>query len=122
MEVSLHMQTLSLGDKIKDLRTQLGISLRELARRSDMSAPHLSDIELGRRFPSEELLLRLAQELKVQPSELRNLDNRDSLNDLKRMMTANPTWGVAFKKMAEDSKSGSLTPEEMLRRLTERKD
>jgi transcriptional regulator with XRE-family HTH domain len=116
------MQTISLGEKIKSLRTQLGISLRELARRSDISAPHLSDIELGRRFPSEDALGRLAQELNVQPEELRNLDNRDSLNDLKRMMTSNPTWGVAFKKMAEESKSGSLTPEEMLRRLTERKD
>ncbi len=116
------MQPPSLGDQIKDLRTQLGISLRELARRAEMSAPHLSDIELGRRFPSDDALERLAKELGVSAVTLRKLDTRDSLGDLKRMMASNPSWGLAFKKMAEHGKSGALTPEEVLRRLTEKKD
>jgi transcriptional regulator with XRE-family HTH domain len=120
--VSLCMQLPSLGEKIKDLRSQLGISLRELARRSEMSAPHLSDIELGRRYPSDEALTRLAKELGVEAAELRQFDNRDSLGDMRRMMTANPTWGLAFKKMAEGGKSGTLTPEEVLRKLTKKKD
>lgn len=116
------MHSLSLGEKIKELRTKLGISLRELSRRSNISAAHMSDIELGRRYPSDEALDRLAKELKVDASDLRQLDTRESLGDLKRMMVANPSWGLAFRKMAEGSKSGSLTPEEVLRKLTQKKE
>ncbi len=116
------MQAPSLGDRIKDLRTGIGLSLRELARRADISAPHLSDIELGRRFPSDDALERLARHLSVPEADLKALDVRDSLSDLKRMMATNPAWGLAFKKMAEDGKSGALTPQEVLRKLSERKD
>lgn len=115
------MHQVSLADKIKDLRIQKGISLRELSRRSKISAAHVSDIELGRRFPSEDALERISQELGVDAAELRVLDTRDSLGDLKRMMASNPSWGLAFRKMAEGGKNGSLTPEEVLRKLTEKK-
>ena len=115
------MQTPSLGDKVKELRGDLGISLRELSRRAEISAAHLSDIELGRRYPSEDALVRLSEQLGVDASELSELDTRDSLTDLKRMMNTNPAWGMAYKRMAEDGKSGALTPEEVLRRLTKKK-
>jgi transcriptional regulator with XRE-family HTH domain len=107
------MQTPSLGDKIKELRAGLKISLRELSRRAEISAPHLSDIELGRRYPSKDALERLSKELKVEVSLLSQLDTRDSLGDLKRMMTKDPAWGVAFRQMAEDGKQGKLTPEDV---------
>lgn len=81
----------------------------------------MSDIELGRRYPSDDLLERLANELGVPSAGLRRLDTRDSLGDLKRMMAGNPTWGLAFKKMAEAGKSGTLTAEDVLRKLTEKK-
>ena len=119
--VSSRMQPTSLGERIKDLRSQLGISLRELSRRAQISAPYLSDIELGRRYPADDALDRLAKELNVAASDIRQLDNRSSLDDLKRMLASNPSWGLAFKKLAQDGRSGSLTPEEVLRKLTEKK-
>ena len=116
------MQTPSLGEKIKELRLNVGISLRELSRRAEISAPHLSDIELGRRYPSENLLSRLASQLETDLRELKKLDYRSSLDDLKRMMHSNPTWGIAFKQMAQDGKKGTLSPEELIQKLTKGKE
>jgi len=118
--VSLQMSQ-PLGEKIKELRLKLDISLRELARRIKISAPFLSDIELGRRFPSADVLHALAKALEVSPEELAENDPRSPLSDLKRLAQENPSWAVAFRKVAEQSKDGKLTPEEMIRRLTKRK-
>ncbi|MDE3099496.1 MAG: helix-turn-helix transcriptional regulator [Verrucomicrobiota bacterium] len=112
----------SLGEKIKELRLKLDLPLRELARRIKISAPFLSDIELGRRLPSEEVLRALAKELRVAYEELSKLDVRTPLSDLKQMAHENPSWALAFRKVAEQGKGGKLTPEDMIRKLTERKD
>lgn len=46
------------GETLRYHRQGLGLSLREMARRSKISAPHLSDCELGRRSMSDAALLR----------------------------------------------------------------
>ena len=48
------MIEISLGERIHKLRDKAGLSLRKLADQIGISSPFLSDIELGRRFPSEE--------------------------------------------------------------------
>jgi transcriptional regulator with XRE-family HTH domain len=111
----------SLGEKVKEARNKLDLSLRELARRTGITAPFLSDIELGRRFPSEEVLQVLSKELGVPTEELAKLDARSPLSDLKRMAQNNPSWALAFRKMAEQGKDGKLTPEEMIKRLMNKK-
>lgn len=111
----------SLGEKIKELRLKLNLPLRELARRIEKSAPFLSDIEMGRRLPSEDVLHDLAKELHVAYEELSKLDARTPLSELKQMAQENPSWAAAFRKVAEQGKGGKLTPEEMIRKLTERK-
>src|SRR5260370_42315585 len=58
--VSSHMIGISLGQRIHELRDKADLSLRGLAKRIGISSPFLSDIELGRRFPSEEILAKLA--------------------------------------------------------------
>jgi transcriptional regulator with XRE-family HTH domain len=52
-----------LGQEIRRLRLQAGITLRGLAATLDISAAHLSDIEHNRRRPSEQLLREIANEL-----------------------------------------------------------
>jgi transcriptional regulator with XRE-family HTH domain len=112
----------SLGEKIKEARLKLGLSLREIARRTKITAPFLSDIELGRRFPSNEVLQDLSKELGVPSEELARLDARSPLSELKRMAQDNPSWAMAFRKVAEQGKEGKLTPEEMIKRLTRKKE
>ena len=53
----------SLGATIRKLRLRAGLTLREMARRVGVSAPHQSDIEHGRRMPSDVVLQKIADEL-----------------------------------------------------------
>ena len=98
----------------------LGMSLRAFAGAVQKSPPFISDIELGRRYPSDEVLEQMAAVLKVPSSELKTLDTRSSLDDLRRLAQKDPQWGMAFRAVA--SKAESLTPEEFMRILAQKKD
>jgi transcriptional regulator with XRE-family HTH domain len=51
-----------IGEVLRSKRVgDLGLGLREMARRLEIAPAHLTDIEKGRRAPSEELLLRIAE-------------------------------------------------------------
>ena len=106
-----------LADIIKETRENSGMSIRALARLAGISAPFLSDIELGRRFPSDEVLTRLAKCLRVSVEDLKQHDTRVSINALKRLVDSSPTWGFALKTMTERVAEGKLTPEELLKKL-----
>jgi transcriptional regulator with XRE-family HTH domain len=83
--------------------------LRKLADQIGISSPFLSDIELGRRFPSEESLAKLADALDVSPEELKQYDTRGSITDLKRLVDSVPKLGFAFRTVVEKIKNGELT-------------
>jgi transcriptional regulator with XRE-family HTH domain len=53
------------------MRTRRGLSLLALGKRVDASAPHLYNIEAGRKLPSEELAARIGQELGLDPEAFR---------------------------------------------------
>ena len=112
------MIEISLGKRLHELRDKEDLSLRELAKRVGISGPFLSDIELGRRFPSEEILAKLAGVLNVPLEDLRQYDNREPIADLKRLMDSNPKLGFAFRTAVEKVKSGELTAEDIIARLS----
>lgn len=61
-----------LGAVIRAHRVEtLGKGLRETAAKLGIAAPHLTDIEKGRRAPSEELLVRIARVYGMDESQLR---------------------------------------------------
>jgi len=66
-----------LGNKIRETRESNKMSLRHLARNVNISASFLSDIELGRRFPSEITLETIALELGYSPNSLYELMYKD---------------------------------------------
>lgn len=114
------MAASTLGEKIKELRLALGISLRALATKVDKSPPFLSDIELGRRYPSDDVLEAIAKVLGVDSQQLKQLDTRSSIDDLKRLAQKDPEWGLAFRAVA--NKAESLSAEEFIRLITEKKE
>ncbi len=62
--------SISFGEYLKRNREEKQISLRELARRLDLSAPYLSDVENNRRGPlTEERLITLVRELHLTEEE-----------------------------------------------------
>jgi transcriptional regulator with XRE-family HTH domain len=101
----------TFGQHIRDLREAQDISLREFAKKlGDLSAAFVSDVELGRRFPSDKVLEKMAHILKVTADELRAYDPRPSIEELKRLATSNPTYGFALRKVAE----GEITAEDLM--------
>lgn len=107
---------ISLGQRLRVLREEKDLSLRELARRIDKSAAFLSDIELGRRFPSAEVLRDLARVLGTTEKDLRSYDTRPALEEIRRMALENPRYGFAFRTLVEEG----LSPEELLEAIKSR--
>jgi CheY-like chemotaxis protein len=66
-EVALREQ---LGAAIRERRKALGLTLAEMAKRSDVSLGYLSQIELGKNSASIETLYRIALGLRVRVADL----------------------------------------------------
>ena len=108
----------TLGEFIREHREKNDLSLREFAKRlGGLSAAFLSDIELGRRYPSEDVLKEMARVLNLDLEEMKSYDSRAPLKELKQHVDSNPAYGLAFRKVL-DSK---LSPEELIK-LAEKKD
>ncbi|MCC7291833.1 MAG: helix-turn-helix transcriptional regulator [Phycisphaerales bacterium] len=66
-----------IGETLRQRRVEvLDKSLREMARVLDIAPAHLTDLELGRRTPSEDLLLRISVAYGITVAELRAGWNR----------------------------------------------
>jgi transcriptional regulator with XRE-family HTH domain len=107
----------TLGDFIRELREKADYSLREFAKEIEVSPAFQSDVEMGRRYPSDETFDKISKKLKVSVEELKRHDIRESVADLKRLVERNPTLGFAFRTAVDDFKKGKLTAEELARRL-----
>src|SRR5438876_1134227 len=100
----------TLGERIRELREQHDLSVRELAKKVKVSAPFLSDVELGRRHPSGDVLKTIASALGTTLDELKKHDARPPLRELKRIAASNPAMGFALRKVVDED----VSPEELL--------
>src|SRR5437660_949228 len=100
----------TLGEHLRELREKHDLSVRELAKKLKVSAPFLSDVELGRRHPSEEVLERLASALGTTAEELRKHDARPPVQELKRISASNPAMGFALRRVVDEG----VSPDELL--------
>jgi transcriptional regulator with XRE-family HTH domain len=105
-----------LGERIRELREAMDLSLREFATKLGLSAAFVSDIELGRRYPSSKVLSDMAKILGTSVVELQKYDTRAPVEDLKRLASSNPAYGLAFRTIVDRR----IKPEDLLR-LAERK-
>jgi XRE family transcriptional regulator, regulator of sulfur utilization len=64
----------SVGGRVKALRDSMGLSLRDLAERSGVSAPMLSQVERGETSPTLAVAGRIAAGLDLTLSQLLRLD------------------------------------------------
>src|SRR3954469_15742712 len=68
------VDTPAVGPRIRALREAMGLSLRDLAHRSGVSAPMLSQVERGETSPTLAIAARIAAGLELRLSQLLRLD------------------------------------------------
>ena len=100
----------TLGLRIRELREGKDLSLREFAKTLGLSAAFVSDVELGRRHPSDSVLAKMAQILDTSLEDLAAFDTRAPVEDIKRLTNENPAYGLAFRKVIGEN----VTPEELM--------
>src|SRR5213079_2220505 len=67
-------EALAVGPRVRDLREGMGLSLRDLAARSGVSAPMLSQVERGDTSPTLAVAAKIATGLELTLSQLLRLD------------------------------------------------
>jgi XRE family transcriptional regulator, regulator of sulfur utilization len=71
METAIHV-----GPRVRALREAMDLSLRDLAERSGVSAPMLSQVERGETSPTLQIASRIAAGLELRLSQLLRLDEQ----------------------------------------------
>ena len=107
-----------IGPFIRRRRDELDLSLRELAKRLDCSPAFISDIELGRRHPSDKVLVEIARILKVKVEELREMDVRAPIDEIKRITQDDPTFALAFRTVIDKN----ISADELLEFVKKKED
>ncbi len=73
-------EALAVGPRIRALREAMDLSLRDLAERSGVSAPMLSQVERGETSPTLAVAGKIASGLELSLSQLLRLDEGDGVN------------------------------------------
>jgi XRE family transcriptional regulator, regulator of sulfur utilization len=73
-----------MGPRVKALREAMDLSLRDLADRSGVSAPMLSQVERGETSPTVQLAERIAAGLELRLSQLLRLDEDGAVAVVRR--------------------------------------
>src|SRR3990170_2453463 len=70
----------AVGKRVKALREAMDFSLRDLAERSGVSAPMLSQVERGETSPTLQVASRIASGLELRLSQLLRLDEEGTVS------------------------------------------
>lgn len=91
MDRSINM---TVGEKIKFFRTQLGITQKELAERCDIVDSTVRNYELGKRYPDYNMLNSLAEALGISYYSLAEPQLNDAAGVLHCMFTLEQLYGL----------------------------
>ena len=112
------MKLHTIGQFIREKRTARGLSLRRVALMAEITPPFLSDIERGRRFPSDNTRKKLAPALGVEKKELDQFDFRKDIPEMTELLQANPDLQIAFRTVMQRIREGKLEPSQMAKMLS----
>lgn len=88
-----------MGEVIREARVARG-SLRESAKKLDITPSYMSDIENDRRVPAEEVLRNIAQLLGLDFDDLMARAGRFG-DEAERYLRRHPTAGILFRQISE---------------------
>jgi len=89
MNGKLQNDKIILGLKVRQLRTDKGLSLSELNKKSGMSISYLNEIEKGKKYPRKDKLNQLAEALEVSPEQLISKDLPAKLDPIVQLLNSN---------------------------------
>jgi transcriptional regulator with XRE-family HTH domain len=90
----------ALGARVRALREAMDFSLRDLALRSKVSAPMLSQVERGETSPTLQVAARIAHGLDLRLSQLLRLDEDGAVSIVRggeRRLGPRPTAGHSYE-------------------------
>ena len=90
----------TFGERVKERRTALNMTLRELARRIGRAPSYLNDIEYDRRVPSEPVVREICEVLGLEADVMLALAGRVT-QGAEQYMKARPTAGILFRRLSE---------------------
>ncbi|MGD0229834.1 MAG: helix-turn-helix transcriptional regulator [Syntrophorhabdales bacterium] len=76
-----------IGKRIKEARQAKGLSQEALSEKIGMSAKYLSSVERGKENPTLDTLIKLADALEVEASELFNYQHERSPEELRQLIS-----------------------------------
>jgi transcriptional regulator with XRE-family HTH domain len=82
--MSVAVTQTGVGSRIRALREAMDLSLRDLAERSGVSAPMLSQVERGETSPTLQVATRIAAGLELRLSQLLRLDEDGAVTVVRR--------------------------------------
>jgi len=96
------------GLKIKQLRTDKGLSGKALAEAAEMSVSYLNEIEKGKKFPKKEKIEALGRALGITSEELMQVNLPRELGPLEELLSSNflnelplDLFGIELSKVVE---------------------
>ena len=98
-----------LGNRLRNLRKEAGLSQRVLAEKVDVSFTHISKIENDRETPSADLLIKIAEVVGVPQDELLMIADRIP-EDLAKFVVQKAALAPRFLRSWKD---GDLTDEDV---------
>lgn len=108
MKAKTANEKIIFGLKVKQLRTQQGLSFAELSKSSAMSLSYLNEIEKGKKFPKADKVASLARALGTTVDELTNDDLGRNLAPVTQLLQSNflnelplELFGIELSKVAE---------------------
>ncbi len=85
------------GLKLRTLRQNKGLSLKQLSLQSGLSPSYINEIEKGKKYPKSEKIIQLAKSLGVSYDELISLKLSDELKSLSRVLENNVFKELPFE-------------------------
>lgn len=112
---------LTLGETIRAMRIEKRMSMRDFAAKAGLkSVAFIADVERGFRNPSPEVLGHMARALEVPIHQLRKMDTRPPVAEIRHITQENPEWATAFREVVDLAGRG-VTPQEIIRVLRDAK-
>ena len=111
---SAYMLHKSLGERLAELRHEAGLSLRELGEKVDTSAPHIRDVEVGNRQPSEALVEKMAAALETDLDDLLKYSTRPPSRQMEELIEQDTQYSLAFRKFVDAVREKNIPPSEIL--------